>query len=139
MELRFTPQDSLVEKITFQFQRPGETTVYTYNHIDIVPNEVNHVRINFNELFEVTDDHAIYPISLKNIKFTLSTKAESKEYRIPIDGIYLHYNGIAGEITSLENILEQQSTHKILHNGQLIIINNNKTYNILGHEITEKY
>jgi exopolysaccharide biosynthesis protein len=139
MELRFTPQDSLVEKITFQFQRPGETTVYTHNHIDIVPNEVNHVRINFNELFEVTDDHAIYPISLKNIKFTLSTKAESKEYRIPIDGIYLHYKGIAGETTSLENILEQQSTHKILHNGQLIIINNNKTYNILGHEITEKY
>lgn len=139
MELRFTPQDSLVEKITFQFQRPGETTVYTYNHIDIVPNEVNHVRINFNELFEVTDDHAIYPISLKNIKFTLSTKAESKEYRIPIDGIYLHYKGIAGETTSLENILEQQSTHKILHNGQLIIINNNKTYNILGHEITKKY
>lgn len=139
MELRFTPQDSLVEKITFQFQRPGETTVYTYNHINIVPNEVNHVRINFNELFEVTDDHAIYPISLKNIKFTLSTKAESKEYRIPIDGIYLHYKGIAGETTSLENILEQQSTHKILHNGQLIIINNNKTYNILGHEITKKY
>lgn len=139
MELRFTPQDSLVEKITFQFQRPGENTVYTSNHINFVQNEVNHVLINFNELFEVTDDHAIYPIRLKNIKFTLSTKVESKEYRIPMNGIYLHYKGIAGETTAVEDITEQPSTHKMLDNGQLIIIKNNKIYNILGHEITEKY
>ena len=139
MELRFTPQDILVEKITFQFQRPGENTVYTSNHINFVQNEVNHVLINFNELFEVTDDHAIYPIRLKNIKFTLSTKVESKEYRIPMNGIYLHYKGIAGETTAVEDITEQPSTHKMLDNGQLIIIKNNKIYNILGHEITEKY
>ena len=139
MELRFTPQDSLVEKITFQFQRPGENTVYTYNHINFVQNEVNHVLINFNELFEVTDDHAIYPISLKNIKFTLSTKVESKEYRIPMNGIYLHYKGIAGETTAVEDITEQPSTHKVLDNGQLLIIKNNKTFNILGHEIIEKH
>jgi len=34
---------------------------------------------------------------------------------------------------------ESTTAQKLLHNGQLIIIKNNKIYNILGHEITEKY
>ena len=41
--------------------------------------------------------------------------------------------------TKLEDISINQSAQKILQNGQLLIIKNNKIYNILGHEITEKY
>ena len=139
LEFRFTPQDSLIEKITFQFQRPGETTLYTYNHIDLVANEVNSIFIDFNELFEVTDDHAIYPIALKTIKFTLNTKAAKQEYRIPIEGIYLHYKGLPTQTTHLDHLLQPEEAEKVLHNGQLLIIKNNKTFNILGHEIIEKH
>ena len=101
--------------------------------------ELNSIYIDFNKLFEVTDDHAIYPILLETIKFTISTKAAKQEYNIPIEGIYLHYKGLPGQITGLENPFESNSAHKVLNDGQLIIIKNNKHYNILGYEITEKY
>ena len=67
-------------------------------------------------------------------------KAEKKEYTIPFEGIYLHYNDIEAS-DSVEDIIssDTSSVQKVFHNGQLIIINNNKIYNILGHEITEKY
>ena len=139
MELRFTPQDSLIEKITFQYQRNGDNTLYTYNYVDFVPNELNHIHIDFNELFGVADDHAIYPITLKTIKITPETKATQQEYRMPIEGIYLHYKGLPTQGTHVDNLLQTETADKLLHNGQLIIIKNNKTYNILGHEITEKY
>ena len=105
----------------------------------MIDNEKNSVYIDFDALFGVQNDHAIYPIMLDYIKFTPKTKAEKQEYRIPIEGIYLHYKGIPEQTTNVENIIQQESMQKMLYNGQLIIIKNNKIYNILGHEITEKY
>ena len=139
MEFRFTPQSDLIEKVTFSLLRADDNTTYAYTTQDLIPNEATCVFIDFNELFGVTDDHAIYPITLKSIKFTISTKATKQEYRIPIEGIYLHYNGITSQPTNIENFMQADTAQKILHNGQLIIIKNNKIYNILGHEITEKY
>ena len=139
MEFRFTPQSDFIEKVTFSFQRAGDKTTYAYTLQDLVADQAAVAYIDFNELFGVQNDHAIYPITLEAIKFTVSTKAAKQEYRIPIEGIYLHYAGIPGEPTHVENILPAQSAQKILRDGQLIIIKNNKTYNILGHEITEKY
>jgi hypothetical protein len=69
-----------------------------------------------------------------------NTGADKKEYHIPIEGIYLYYEKVIG--TYLEDALFPETSSdikKLLHNGQLIIIKNNKLYNILGHEITEKY
>ena len=139
MEFRFTPQSDLIEKVTFSLLRADDNTTYAYTAQDLIPNEATCVFIDFNELFGVTDDHAIYPITLKSIKFTISTKATKQEYHIPIEGIYLHYNGITSQPTNIENFMQADTAQKILHNGQLIIIKNNKIYNILGHEITEKY
>ena len=139
MEFRFTPQSDLIEKVTFSLLRADDNTTYAYTAQDLIPNEATCVFIDFNELFGVTDDHAIYPITLKSIKFTISTKATKQEYRIPIEGIYLYYNGITSQPTNIENFMQADTAQKILHNGQLIIIKNNKIYNILGHEITEKY
>ena len=75
------------------------------------------------------------------MSFTLNTKAEKIEYNIPFEGIYLHYSeqiasGIeCGPTPESSN----NQAYKMLQEGQLIIIKNNKTYNILGHEITKKY
>ena len=139
MEFRFTPQSDLIEKVTFSLLRADDNTTYAYSAQDLIPNEATCVFIDFNELFGVTDDHAIYPITLKSIKFTISTKATKQEYRIPIEGIYLYYNGITSQPTNIENFMQADTAEKMLYNGQLIIIKNNKIYNILGHEITEKY
>ena len=59
---------------------------------------------------------------------------------MPIEGIYLHYgDGNAETNVSTTPALQNSDAQKLLYNGQLIIIKNNKIYNILGHEITEKY
>ena len=139
MEFRFTPQGNLIEKVIFSLMRAGDKTTYPYTAQELVADEVNSVFIDFNTLFGVENDHAIYPITLETIKFSINTKAEKQEYHIPIEGIYLHYAGIPNLPSHVENILQEDTPHKVLHNGQLIIINNNKIYNILGHEITEKY
>ena len=139
MEFRFTPQGNLIEKVTFTLNRAGNKENYLYTAQNLVADEKTNIYVDFNELFGVKDDHAIYPITLKSIKFTINSSATKQEYRIPIEGIYLHYKGISGETTNTEDIKHSTSAQKILQNGQLIIINNNKIYNILGHEITEKY
>ena len=139
LEFRLTPQGDLIEKIAFAFKRTGDHTIYLYTAQDLIAGEKNSVYIDFDTLFEVQNDHAIYPITLDYIKFTPKTKAAKQEYRIPIEGIYLHYKGIPGETSKIENLILNESTQKVLQNGQLIIIKNNKIYNILGHEITEKY
>ena len=139
MEFRFTPQGNLIEKVTFTLNRAGNKENYLYTAQNLVADEKTNIYVDFNELFGVKDDHAIYPITLKSIKFTINSSATKQEYRIPIEGIYLHYEGISGETTNTEDIKHSTSAQKMLQNGQLIIINNNKIYNILGHEITEKY
>ena len=139
MEFRFTPQGELIEKVTFTLNRAGYKENYVYTAQDLVADKKTNVYVDFNELFGIENDHAIYPITLKTIKFTINANASKQEYRIPIEGIYLHYKGIPGETTDIEEVKHSISAQKILHNGQLIIINNNKIYNILGHEITEKY
>ena len=141
MEFRFTPKSNLIEKVTFTFLRADDNTTYVYNLQDIVENEAISAYVDFNELFGVTDEHAIYPITLKTIKFTINTGATKKqEYRTPIEGIYLYYKGLASQPTDMEySNVQSKLAQKILLNGQLFIIKNNKIYNILGHEITEKY
>ena len=139
MEFRFTPQGNLIEKVTFTLNRANDKENYIYTAQNLVADEKTNVYVDFDELFGVNGDHAIYPITLKTIKFTINSSATKQEYRIPIEGIYLHYKGISGETTNTKDIKHTTSAQKMLRNGQLIIINNNKIYNILGHEITEKY
>ncbi len=139
LELRFTPQGNLIEKVIISMKRAGDNSTYPYTALELVPDELNSVYVDFNTLFDVENDHAIYPITLETIKFSINSKAEKQEYRIPIEGIYLHYAGLPDQPSHVENILQEETANKVLHNGQLIIIKNNKTYNILGHEITENY
>ena len=140
MELRFTPKGNLLEKVTFSLKRADDhLTTYTYTLQELTADEQTSAYIDFNQLFEVNDDHAIYPISLETIKFTINTKADQQEYNIPIEGIYLHYKGLPSQTTDIDNLLQSETAEKVLNNGQLFIIKNNKIYNILGHEITEKY
>ena len=139
LELRFTPQGNLIEKVIISMKRAGDNSTYPYTALELVADELNSVYVDFNTLFDVENDHAIYPITLETIKFAINTKADKQEYHIPIEGIYLHYAGLPDQPSHVENILQEETANKVLHNGQLIIIKNNKTYNILGHEITENY
>ena len=135
-----TPQGNLINRIDFGFAANNGSNA-NYACIDITPDQPLSIKIDLDSLFEVKNDIAIYPIKLKNISFSLDKNAEKKEYNIPFEGIYLHYgNDFETGLESIPNHSKQHNNvYKLLHNGQLIIINNNKIYNILGHEITEKY
>ena len=140
LELKWTPQGNLIERIDLGFTANNGTDA-NYAYINITPDQPLSINIDLDSLFEVTNDIAIYPIKLKHISFSLNKKADKKEYNIPFEGIYLHYSekvetGIESIITPSQ---QGDSAQKMLYNGQLIIIKNNKIYNILGHEITEKY
>ena len=139
MELRLTPPGDLIEEISIGLRANNGKTTEKFAVSSITPNELLKIQIKLDELFGVNNDIAIYPILLEFITLRFNTKATKQEYSIPIDGIYLYYNNLPEESTQLEDILTIHPVQKVLHNGQLIIIKNNKIYNILGHEITEKY
>ena len=139
MELRLTPPGDLIEEISIGLRANNGKTTEKFAVSSITPDELLKIQIKLDELFGVNNDIAIYPILLEFITLRFNTKATKQEYSIPIDGIYLYYNNLPEESTQLEDILTIHPVQKVLHNGQLIIIKNNKTYNILGHEITEKY
>ncbi len=140
LELKMTPRGSLIERIDLGFcANNGVETNYAC--INLTPDQPLSILIDLDSLFQVSNDIAIYPIRLKHISFSLNKKADKQEYNIPFEGIYLHYAEKAS--TDIKDVHTTQTSEsqafKILHNGQLIIIKNNKIYNILGHEITEKY
>ena len=140
LEMRLVPTGDLIEKITIALKANGAKDSQHFNFQDIVSNDTNSIYVNLQELFGVNNDQAIYPVMLDFIKFTLNAKADKQEYHIPIEGIYLHYRG-SNDATTVEQIqvFDKTPVQKMLYNRQLIIIKNNKIYNILGHEITEKY
>ena len=140
LELKWTPQGNLIERIDLGFTANNGTDA-NYAYINITPDQPLSINIDLDSLFEVTNDIAIYPIKLKHIAFSLNKKADKKEYNIPFEGIYLYYaDKVETGLESITNPSQQgDSAYKMLYNGQLLIIKNNKIYNILGHEITKKY
>ena len=140
LELKMFPQGDLITRIDFGFAANNGTEA-NYACINITPDQPLSLKIDIDSLFNVKNDVAIYPIKLKHISFALNKKAEKKEYNIPFEGIYLHYsdNASTGFEFTPDTSYQNKSIEKILRNGQLIIIKNNKIYNILGHEITEKH
>jgi hypothetical protein len=140
LEFKFTPQGELITRVDLGFVTNNGIDG-NYACVNVTPNQPVSFKIDLDSLFNVKNDIAIYPIKLKNIAFSLNKNAEKKEYNIPFEGIYLYYaDKVETGLESITNPSQQgDSAYKMLHNGQLIIINNNKIYNILGHEITEKY
>lgn len=139
-DLRMTPPSDLISRIDVKLTSNNGIEV-NHSILEITADQALKIQIDLDSIFGVNNDIAIYPIQLNTITLTLNAKAEKQEYRIPFEGIYLHYGE---QITSGVECVptpEAASQHacKVLEDGQLIIIKNNKTYNILGHEITQKY
>ena len=139
-DLRMTPPSDLISRIDVKLTSNNGIEV---NHpiLEITADQALKIQIDLDSIFGVNNDIAIYPIQLNTITLTLNAKAEKQEYRIPFEGIYLHYGEQIASGVECVPTPEAASQHacKVLEDGQLIIIKNNKTYNILGHEITEKY
>ena len=138
-ELRMTPPSDLISRIDIKLiANNGIESNHTY--LEPTADQALKIQIDIDSVFGVNNDIAIYPVQLHTISFTLNAKANKQEYHIPFEGIYLHYGEqIASKLEDAPTSKSVSDTQKLLYNGQLFIIKNNKIYNILGHEITEKY
>ena len=141
MEFKIRPQGDVIESIGFGLCANNSTNILYHDHRDITPDEPLSIMIDLDSLFGVRNDIMLYPIKLNNIVFRYNKNATKQTYNIPLDGIYLHYGEkIETSIDYAPHPMQYEHfARKILIDGQLIIINNNKIYNILGHEITDKY
>ncbi len=138
-EMILTPPSDLITRIDIKMTANNSIEGH-FTYLEPIGDQPLKMQIHLDSLFNVNNDIAIYPIILNSINLTLDAKAAKQEYHIPFEGIYLHYGQqITSSIEQLPSQLENNVATKLLHNGQIIIIKNNKTYNILGHEITEKY
>lgn len=139
VEFIITPPSNLISRIDIKFAAHNGTDG-NVTCLEPTADQELRMQINLDSLFGVSNDMSIYPVELQDIILTFNSKAEKQEYTIPFGGIYLHYGEqITTAIDHVSHPTDDNAAQKQLHNGQLIIINNNKTYNILGHEITKKY
>jgi hypothetical protein len=77
-------------------------------------------------------------------RFTVTNLEEGTPYGYTIESkddaeqIINSYSGefVTEGLTTVDNLLvEDTSTHKLLHNGQLLIIRDGKTYNVMGTQV----
>ena len=137
--LRLTPQGDLINKITIGLRAANGVSTINYSTEDIAQDQSMDLVVRLDSLFGVKNDMAIYPVTLEFITLAFNTKAEKKEYNIPIDGIYLTYNGLA-DGTDVEQLLVDpiKSTNtgaKFVQDGRLYIMHNGKIFTILGIQI----
>lgn len=86
---------------------------------------------------EFSSDMAIYPLWLEYIKFWLDTQTTAADHYLQFGGVHLICNeaqesSLDGSAT-LERDLSE--TSKLLKDGQVLIIRNGKTYNVLGQSL----
>lgn len=136
MELRFTPQGDLIERVTVGVRANHESQNRLAAFSDLAPGEENALRIDFDSVFGVENDIIIYPVTLDFITFAFNAKAAKKEYRIPFEGIWLLYGTQETGIGSLPAPQAGETARKLLMDGQLVILKDGRIYNILGHELT---
>ena len=126
VEFRLIPQGDLIEEISIGLRANNGKVTEKHLVTDIPADELLKIQIDLEKLFGVQNDIAIYPVLLEFITFRFNTKATYQEYRIPVEGIYLYYDNIPEDPTVVENVSINNTAEKILLNGQLIIIKNNK-------------
>lgn len=105
LELRFTPQDNLIQSVTIGVRANGGTKTILYNSADLHPNMLNRIVLNLDSLFRADaiefdrewreNDQAIYPVRLVFATFAFSKDAAKQKYQIPVDGWYLHFGEVA--------------------------------------------
>ena len=136
-QLRFTPQGDLIESVSIGLRANNAASNTIYSTKDITPDTPMTINIPLDSLFGVHNDLAIYPVTVKFITLAFNTKAEKKQYNIPVQGIYLTYKGSPSTDikTADRDNTESSKTVKFVQNGQLYVIRNGQIYNILGTKV----
>ena len=134
-QFRFTPQGDLISSVSIGLRANNATANTIYSVDAITPDSPMTINIPLDSIFGVKDDLAIYPVTVEFITFTFDTKAEKKQYNIPISGIYLTYNGAQDTKVEHSSVSGKTQTVKFVQNGQIYVIRNGQIYNILGTKV----
>ena len=133
----FTPQGDLIKSVSVGLRANNASRNTIYSVENITPDTPMTINIPLDSLFGVKKDLSIYPVTVEFITFYLNADAEKKKYNIPVDGIYLTYNGTSESAVENTTAHRNVKTTKFIQDGQLYVIRNGQIYNILGTKVNQ--
>ncbi len=126
--------NAVFEKVIVMIRANNSTTTDQVTFLNPKVGEENVLEIDVKERFG--DDAAIYPLRFLSLKMVPTSETTKGECYVTLPGIIEVFSE---QTTNLENVVSSQSSTnlKYIQNGNLYIQNVDKTYNILGTEVSK--
>jgi hypothetical protein len=125
--------NAVFEKVIVMIRANNSTTTEQITFQNIKANEENILEIDVKERFG--DDVAIYPLRFLSLKMIPTTGTPNGACFVTLPGIIEVF---AEGTTDVDNITSSQSTTlKYIKNGSLYIQTSDKTYDVLGQQVTK--
>ena len=125
--------NAVFEKVIVMIRANNSTTTEQITFLNTTANEENVLEIDVKERFG--DDVAIYPLRFLSLKMIPTTGTPNGACYVTLPGIIEVF---AEGTTDVDNITSSQSTTlKYIKNGALYIQTSDKTYDVLGQQVTK--
>ena len=124
--------NAVFEKVIVMIRANNSTTTEQITFLNTTANEENVLEIDVKDRFG--DDVAIYPLRFLSLKMIPTTGTPNGACYVTLPGIIEVF---AEGTTDVDNITTSQSTTlKYIQNGSLFIQTSDKTYDVLGQQVT---
>ena len=125
--------NAVFEKVIVMIRANNSTTTEQITFLNVAANEEHVLEIDVKERFG--DDAAIYPLQFLSVKMIPTTGTPNGACYVTLPGIIEVF---AEGTTDVDNITSSQSTTlKYIKNGSLYIQTCDKTYDVLGQQVTK--
>ena len=125
--------NAVFEKVIVMIRANNSTTTEQITFLNVAANEEHVLEIDVKERFG--DDAAIYPLQFLSVKMIPTTGTPNGACYVTLPGIIEVF---AEGTTDVDNITTSQSTTlKYIKNGALYIQTSDKTYDVLGQQVTK--
>jgi hypothetical protein len=125
--------NAVFEKVIVMIRANNSTTTEQITFLNVAANEEHVLEIDVKERFG--DDAAIYPLQFLSVKMIPTTGTPNGACYVTLPGIIEVF---AEGTTDVDNITSSQSTTlKYIKNGSLYIQTSDKTYDVLGQQVTK--
>ena len=125
--------NAVFEKVIVMIRANNSTTTEQITFLNVAANEEHVLEIDVKERFG--DDAAIYPLQFLSVKMIPTTGTPNGACYVTLPGIIEVF---AEGTTDVDNIIMSQSTTlKYIQNGSLFIQTSDKTYDVLGQQVTK--